>query len=237
MNLLLASVSDVFEAETAAEHGADWIDIKDPLSGALGAPARHHIDAVVSKYAGRFPLSATLGDDWETSALLPAKVAELAGSGLDYAKVALKADQVSDATLDDLYAATVHGLPLIVVCMAENPPDVLALERLLSVPIAGAMLDTADKQQGSLMDLLEAASLRAFVEQVQAAGRLCGLAGRLREADIDRLVPAGANYLGFRSALCEDGNRRARLSADKVGRVAQRLRCAQESFQPVSNAG
>ena len=48
MSLMLASVSDVFEAALAIDHGVGWIDIKDPRRGALGALQATEIGAIQS---------------------------------------------------------------------------------------------------------------------------------------------------------------------------------------------
>jgi len=48
---------------------------------------------------------------------------------------------------------------------------------------------------------------------------LCGLAGRLAAADVPVLKTLGADYLGFRSALCADAERVATLNASSVQRL------------------
>ena len=58
------------------------------------------------------------------------------------------------------------------------------------------------------------------------AGLLAGLAGRLKVADIAGLVGCGADYLGFRSALCAAGERRAPLDERAFAAVRAALRGA-----------
>jgi len=53
---------------------------------------------------------------------------------------------------------------------------------------------------------------------------LCGLAGSLCETDIDTLLPLGADYLGFRGALCAGGLRTDGIDAAALARVRGRLR-------------
>jgi uncharacterized protein (UPF0264 family) len=86
----------------------------------------------------------------------------------------------------------------------------------------GVMLDTAGKGGGGLLDHIDLLSLGQFVEQAHDLDMFCGLAGSLRLEDIPQLLPMGADYLGFRGALCEQGERRA-------GVVAQRLQAVHEA--------
>jgi hypothetical protein len=48
---------------------------------------------------------------------------------------------------------------------------------------------------------------------------ISGLAGSLRLADIPLLLPLAADYLGFRGALCEGGERVEGLSARPLHQV------------------
>src|SRR5215213_5588834 len=63
---LLVSVRDAAEAEAALEGGADWIDLKEPARGALGAVDASTAREVIACIAGRAPVSAAAGElaDW-----------------------------------------------------------------------------------------------------------------------------------------------------------------------------
>lgn len=226
MSLLLASVSDVFEAEVALAAGASWIDVKDPVAGALGAATPAVVAAVVAAVGGRCPVSATIGDCWHDPGAIAGGAEALADSGVDYVKAALAARDVSPATLAAVGAATRSCRSLIAVCMAEQPPAPRDIAQLAGTGLAGIMLDTADKQGPRLTELLTARMLEEFVAAARAQGLLCGLAGRLRRADIAALVSCGADYLGFRSALCERQERTARISARAVRDVVAAMRAA-----------
>jgi uncharacterized protein (UPF0264 family) len=52
---------------------------------------------------------------------------------------------------------------------------------------------------------LDAVFLASFVRRARARGLLTGLAGSLRREDVPALLPLGADYLGFRGALCAAG--------------------------------
>ena len=216
MSLLLASVSNLDEARLALACGVDWLDIKDPHAGALGRAASGVVSAIARSAGGRLPVSATVGDTWDTPAAIGAAVADMAATGVDYIKVGLRARAIGPAALAALISAVASGTPLIVVCMAEDPPAICDLEALAATGIAGVMLDTADKAGGRLTALLTVERLRTFVECGRRLGLLTGLAGRLQLDDVPILLPCMADYLGFRSALCHDGQREAGFARDAL---------------------
>jgi len=232
MSLLLASVSDVSEAEVALAAGASWIDVKDPSAGALGAAAPAVVAAVATAVGGRLPVSATLGDCWHEPDTIAGRAAALADSGVDYVKAALAARDVTPATLAALAAATRSCRGLIAVCMAEQPPAPRDIAHLADAGLAGIMLDTADKSGPRLTELLDVCALGEFVAAARTHGLLCGLAGRLRAEDIAVLAPCGADYLGFRSALCERRERTARISARAVRGLVAAMQAAFPIEQP-----
>ena len=59
---LLVSVRNAIEAEAALAGGADIIDAKEPLNGALGPVAKEVIQSIAEKVAGSAPVSVALGD-------------------------------------------------------------------------------------------------------------------------------------------------------------------------------
>jgi uncharacterized protein (UPF0264 family) len=232
MSLLLASVSDVSEAEVALAAGASWIDVKDPSAGALGAASPDVVRAIVTAVGGRCPVSATIGDCWHEPEAIAGRADALADSGVDYVKAALAARDVTPAALAALGGAASACRGLIAVCMAEQPPGPRDIARLADTGLAGIMLDTADKQGPRLTELHDTRALGEFVAAAHARGLLCGLAGRLRREDIATLARCGADYLGFRSALCEQRERTARISAQAVRDLVAAMQGAFPIEQP-----
>ncbi|MCB1748089.1 MAG: hypothetical protein KDK06_12990 [Gammaproteobacteria bacterium] len=228
MNAVLASVTDVFEAELVVECGVDWVDVKDPAAGALGAASPAIIADIVRRVGGRCPVSATIGDTWSTPELIPARVAACAAAGVDYVKAGLDARDVEPDTLD-LLARAAASHALIVVCRAEVPPTARDVAALAASGIAGIMLDTADKRGPGLTALHPHEVLAGFVAEARRAGLLCGLAGRLRLADVAALRPLGADYLGFRGALCDGGARIRRVERAAVTAVVAAMRGTAEN--------
>lgn len=219
MTRLLASVRDMAEARLVADCGVPWIDLKEPAAGALGAVPLDVIAAAVAAFGATHTLSATIGDCWDTPQQIPARVAAIAATGAHYAKVGLFARRVSQPLRAALAASTSLGCGVIAVCFAEAPPREDDIQALAELGLAGLMLDTAEKSGPGLRALLSPAALSRFVAAVHGQGLLCGLAGRLAVADVPVLKTLGADYLGFRSALCADAERVAALDASSVQRL------------------
>lgn len=219
---LLVSVRDVDEALQAAEAGADFIDLKEPRAGALGALPPATIRAVVAALRQRHPgrlISATVGDfapDVVDDVL--ERVDLTAACGVDYVKVGLAPG--AQALLAQLARRREAIVPVFI---ADAGLDAALVSAACEGPFPALMLDTADKLGGSLLDRVEDALLQRFVRQVRRHGKLSGLAGALRAADLARLQALSPDFAGFRSAVC-DGARTGALDAARVERLATALR-------------
>ena len=215
MTLFLTSVANQGEAEIAIAGGADLIDFKDPTKGALGALDLKTLrDAVVS-VAGRRPTSAVSGDLPMDPQTVPATVASIAATGVDYVKIGLFDDPRRAACIAAL-APLSRTTKLIGVIFADEPIDLGIVEKLAAAGFHGAMLDTAKKGSGRLLERRDSAWLSGFVASCRARGLLTGLAGSLEPPDVPRLLPLCPDILGFRSALCVKGERTARLEPRAV---------------------
>jgi FolB domain-containing protein len=214
MTLLLASVRSPEEAEAAVTLGADIVDLEDSARGALGALAADAVRAAVRTVAGRRPTSAATGDvPMEPDAIVPAAAAA-AKTGVQYVKLGLFPQARREECIAAL-APLARDTKLVGVIFADLEPDAGlvrgVLERLRAAGFAGAMLDTARKGSGRLLDNLDIPSLAGFVEACRSNDLIAGLAGALEPPDIPRLLPLVPHYLGFRGALCAGGDRTASL--------------------------
>lgn len=223
MTALLASVRSLDEARLVAAAGADWIDLKEPAAGALGAVAPETVTAVSAAFGNAHRISATIGDCWDTPSVIPARVATMAAAGAQYVKVGAYAASPLPPLLDALGRASATGAKVIVVCFAERAPQHEDLRRLAATGIVGIMLDTAEKAGPRLSELLPVDALCEFVGTARALGLLTGLAGRLRAADVVPLLQARPDYLGFRGALCRDDARNAQIEPARVDALRRLL--------------
>jgi uncharacterized protein (UPF0264 family) len=205
MTGLLASVRSVVEAELALAGGADILDLKDPDHGALAALPEATIAAAVAWGAGRITLSATAGDLPMRPGLVAARVGAIAALGVDFVKIALLPEGDRAGCLAALAGLAAAGRRIVAVLFADQAPALGLVDEVAAAGLAGIMLDTADKQGGGLRRHLDDAFLATFVGRARGRGLLTGLAGSLRRTDVPALLPLGADYLGFRGALCAAG--------------------------------
>lgn len=226
---LLVSVRDVDEALQAAAAGADYIDLKEPSAGALGAlplPTARAIVAALRQRLRPGVTSATVGD-FAPGSIEPvlARARATAACGVDVVKVGLAPGD--HALLARLAALEFAIVPVLIVDSGVDRGGVSGVDAdLLAAactgPFPALMLDTIGKSGGSLLDRVDGATLDRFVRTVRRSGKLAGLAGALRLGDLPRLRALGPDFAGFRSAVC-DGARTGRLDARRVAQLAAAL--------------
>ncbi|WP_395665455.1 (5-formylfuran-3-yl)methyl phosphate synthase [Methylocella sp.] len=205
MTAMLASVIDAAEAETALAGGADVIDLKDPERGALGALPAATVAAVVRLVARRKPVSAAAGERFHAPQEAVEAAEALAGAGADFVKIGLKPENAAEVVA--ALAPLARKTSLVGVLFADLAPDLALVDDMARAGFKGAMLDTCRKGRGRLLDHMDVAALSAFVERCRARKLVCGLAGSLEPPDAPRLLPLRPDYLGFRGALCQGGDR------------------------------
>jgi uncharacterized protein (UPF0264 family) len=218
----LASVTSVEEARMVLNE-ADIIDLKNPAQGALGALPYQVVEAVVRFVDGRKLVSATVGDLPMTPAALSAAVVAMAETGVDIVKVGFFGHENLAVCAKALGELT-GSCKMVAVLFADQRPEFWLLDTLAEAGFHGAMLDTANKASGSLTGLMSMHVLHDFVDKAKSRNLLTGLAGSLREKDIADLSEMGADYLGFRGALCLDHFRQEVLQSAQVSRVSRLLR-------------
>ena len=221
---LLVSVRNLEEALLAADHGADFIDLKEPGAGALGGLPIDTIRAIVAalRAQGRgLPVSATIGDvPMSEPARIAARVAAVGACRVDYVKVGIERVPQACAVLDTL-AAT--GLPAVPVFIADHGLDPDHVAHACALRFPAVMADTADKRAGSLFDALPVDELGRFVAMVREAGALVGLAGALRIAHEPLLRALAPDFAGFRTAVCV-GDRSSALDPQRLRELVARMK-------------
>jgi dihydroneopterin aldolase len=216
MTLLLTSVTGPEEAALVLAHGADIIDLKDASQGALGALAPEVVRATVAAVAGRRPVSAVTGDLPMEPDVIAAAVESTAQAKVDYVKVGLFPGPRRAQCVRAL-SALAHKTKIVGVMFADRGADNSLVQIMAESGFAGAMLDTAEKRSGRLLDYMDVACLRDFVATCQQHGLMTGLAGSLEAPDVPRLLLVAPHYLGFRGALCVGRDRTARIDPQSVG--------------------
>ena len=223
---LLVSVTCAAEASAALAGGADVIDAKDPLAGALGAVS---VEVLHEIYA-----AVALGDAGDEAAIeRAARTCVAAGAAL--VKVGF-AGIASAGRVATLTTAAVRGAKAVtngnggVVAVAYADADRAAslapadlVEIAARTGAQGVLLDTADKIGPGLRGLIAPRELAAWVAEAHDAGLFVALAGRLTADDFPFVRDAGADIAGVRGAAC-DGGRTGRVAAGRV-RLLRRALC------------
>lgn len=219
MTGFLASVLSADEAQVALANGADIIDLKNPLAGALGGLPLDIVGEVVKLVGGRKPVSATVGDLPMTPQILVPAVQAMAATGVDVVKIGLFDGGNLWDCLQQLGEIS-RETRLVLVMFADMGWDCALLPKLAQYGLYGVMLDTARKNGQSLTDWLSLKQLSEFVVEARIAGLVTGLAGSLKVDDIALLESLGADYLGFRGALCGESLRINELQPERVRQIS-----------------
>lgn len=218
MTLFLASVRDAAEAEMAVGAGADIVDLKDPVRGALGALDLDTIDACVRAVGGRVPVSATIGDLPLDESIVPASVLATAARGVDYVKLGLFPGGDREGCLNAL-AGLAARTRLIVVLFADALPETDPIGLAARTGACGVMFDTLGKGGAALPDLISPGRLAGFAAAARAQNMTMGLAGSLKARHVPELLAVGPDLLGFRGALCHGGERDKPLDEARLAAV------------------
>jgi uncharacterized protein (UPF0264 family) len=227
MTGFLASVTNIGEARIALEAGVDIVDLKNPAKGALGALPIATLEEIVRFVDGRVPVSATVGDLPMRPSILCDGIEVAAATGVDIVKIGFFGEGQHGECVQSL-AHLARSKKIVAVMFADQKPDFRLLPLLADSGFYGVMLDTADKAAGGLRSWLSEADLQYFVSAARTYGLLTGLAGSLRKADIPLLAQLGADYLGFRSALCADNQRKNTIDPERVAAVHNTVVKAQQ---------
>ena len=228
---LLVSVANPTEARRAVDGGADLIDAKDPLNGALGAVSLGTLRQIHSVVAGRRVVTAALGDAGDETSIEQLAF-EYGRVGIGFVKIGFTGITDLDR-VERLIAAAVRGARatghrcgVVAVAYADTggatSVDPAALiEAAIRAQATGVLLDTATKEGPGLRRLMTPRALETWVASAHRAGLDVALAGKLTLEDLPFIGDTGADIAGVRGAACEHG----RTSAIVEERV--RLLCAE----------
>ncbi|MCX4189734.1 (5-formylfuran-3-yl)methyl phosphate synthase [Methylophaga sp. OBS3] len=220
----LASVKSLAEAQQLSSCLPDMLDMKQPDQGALGALPVGTVTEIVDWVKDRCLTSATVGDLPMQAETIISALQAMQSSGVDYLKVGIFESKKLPEQVTKLNDFLQHfTTPVIAVLFVDDENSQSALTTILNSNFSGVMLDTAEKNGKTLLDHMPEELLAEFVQLVVSNGKLCGLAGALKLDDIAVLKGLGADYLGFRSALCPDRQRQRRLDPHLAMQVQKQL--------------
>lgn len=229
----LASVATPAEAVIVMEGGADIVDIKNPVSGVLGAVEPDRAQAIVRTVKGAVPVSATIGDVALDAAAIAQGIAGMSACGVDIVKVGWFGTQPHPEINSVLAQAGRQGVRIVVVLFAEYGLQLDRIAELAAAGVFGVMMDTAEKRSGNLRAKLSQDQLAAFSQRVKHYNLICGLAGSLNTTDIPPLLSLKPDYLGFRGAFCRARDRTAAVDPARVRSIRS---CFNAHAQPCAQA-
>jgi dihydroneopterin aldolase len=214
MTFMLASVTGAEEAEIAIRHGADIIDLKD-VSTTFGAVPPTLVKATVDTTGQRRPVSAVVGELAMGPAAIVDAASRVAAAGASYVKVGLYPDARRADCIRALSSLT-NRVKLIGVMFADHGADEALVPLMAQSGFAGAMIDTARKTGGRLLDHMDISVIGRFVDATHVRGLMAGLAGSLEAPDIPRLLSLAPDVLGFRRALCVGAERTSPIDSNAI---------------------
>ncbi len=218
MTGMLASVKNLHEVELVLEANVDIIDLKQPQFGALGALPIELVKEIVEKVAGRCPVSSTIGDLPMDADVIFNAVWTMEKTGVNFVKIGFFPEGNWLEIIQKLSKLTAN-VKLIAVLFADTRPDFSIISALQKAGFSGVMLDTMQKQNESLTQVMSHEMIAKFVELTKKQTLICGLAGSLRLENIAELLPLNVDYLGFRGALCVENNRVGILDLDALQQI------------------
>ncbi len=217
--LVLVSPANVDEAKEAEAGGADIIDVKNPAEGSLGANFPwivREISSIVSR-----PVSAAIGD-FNFKPGTAALAAYSASLWADYVKIGLLVSRKEVPELARAFVRAVkeNGKKTVLAAYADyyrvNSVSPMELPEIAAgYDVDVVMVDTAVKDGKGLFDHMDFQSVVEFVDKVHEYGMMCALAGSIKKEDLHMVKDAGADIVGVRGAVCENG-RGGRLRRELV---------------------
>ncbi len=232
--LLLISVIDEKEVESAVAGGADIIDVKNPVEGPLGANFPGVIRKVREITPADIPVSAAIGDAPDKPGSMALAALGAAVCGIQYVKVGLFGlwEKKRAVYLLKEIVRAVKGYDTRIKIIAVAYGDASRIHALppLECPSAGVeagvdgcMLDTAIKNHGNLFSNLSFDKIQAFVNECREKGLISALAGSLTEEDIPRIREIGPDITGFRGAACIGDRVKGRIEKTRVERLRSQI--------------
>jgi len=219
---LLVSVRSADEVVAALEGGADWIDLKEPHAGPLGAVDAKVARQVVDRVAGLRPVSAALGEliDWPDS---PSRnLLDIEGIALVKLGLAGCRDQDDWQSLWQAASEMVcdAGKTLVAVAYADSrqarsptPQEVIACAQATQGRYL--LIDTFEKQTGSVFEHLPSSELQEILDLAKSASLQSVVAGSLTPSRLAELPSEGIDLVAVRGAVC-DGERTETIRQERV---------------------
>lgn len=243
---LLVSVRSAEEAETALAGGADIVDAKEPRHGSLGPVAPEVLAGILHRLPSSKPVSIALGDGATIDDVL-ARISSIPESSQRITYLKLGFAGVPDSRrvgrlLNAARTASPASSTRIVAVgyadaeLAGSVPPQAICRAAVRAGIAGILFDTYTKGGGNLLTWMEPAVLTDLLALVREGGLFAAVAGGLGVGDLDTVIRARPDVVGFRGAVCT-GGRDGEVSEHRVKQLRKRLDRLNSGFLQVHSKG
>jgi (5-formylfuran-3-yl)methyl phosphate synthase len=241
---LLVSVRNLHEAAAALNGGADIIDVKEPLHGSLGAATAGVIEEIIQFVRGGpsgTTVSAAMGEvvDQLQQAHAPAADLHSVAAQLDFVKCGLSRLQTDKDTTGwkrswnrfrNNYTPPAMNCRWVAVSYADfersqspSPTEIMDEGRAIGSPIL--LIDTFMKDGTTLLDWLTVTQLRQLRDSTRVSGMQLALAGRISAELLPAICECVPDIIAIRGAACEQGDREATVTAERVRSFRSQLNC------------
>jgi uncharacterized protein (UPF0264 family) len=239
LKLLISTVNEK-ETNEAVAGGADIIDVKNPMEGALGASFPWVIKRIRAITPKKIEVSCALGDVQNLPGAVSLAALGAATTGVDYVKVGLYGLKTLEEAIYLMQNVTkaVKDWNTSIKVVATGYADaerIGAVSPLLIPEIARkaqadiAMIDTAIKDGKNLFSFLTINQLRSFVDAAHDYGLKAALAGSLKKEDLLAVQSLGVDVAGVRGAACTNGDRvNGEITREKVRELVKVVRHAEK---------
>lgn len=219
---LLVSVRSLKEAEAALAGGCDWLDVKEPTAGSLGAATPEKISEIAPLASSFLGWSIALGeisefDESSWTAVLP-KFPDLSLVKLGLSQCVHPADWRIRLRR---FKENSPELSIAMVFYADrqsanSPTWEETLEAAVELKSPVLLIDTFFKNGKTLLDHLTLEQLQAFRTQLDSLKLGLALAGSLRLEQIDTLThEIHPDLVAVRGAACKSG-RNSEICSSRV---------------------
>ena len=220
---ILISFRSIDEVSEESLKYVDILDLKNPDKGSIGSWEIKNLKKIISKFGNKIKISATLGDEDKVYKILN-KLKLFDSLKLDYIKFGVFTDNIVQLTfLLNSIKKRKFKTELVPVIFIENKfLRNFVAENLKEFKKFGynfLLLDTYSKDAGNIFDICSKDYLKILLNQSLLNNLSIGLAGKLDISNISQLAELQPKIIGFRSAVCVDGNRRKELSVRKLKKL------------------
>ena len=233
---LLVSVRSLQESLLAAKNNVDFIDIKEPKNGPLGAAPISTIAEIANHFTLKnidVSISSAIDNNHRKVNDRVINLRTYLRTNIDFLKIGIDGDQDSlDSFLKIYYSNSVLSLLssekrkftrcLIPVFLLDKPIEIklfrIILESKLADYFYGLMIDTKNKSHGTILDLVSYEDLKVIKKLCLKKNKYFGMAGSLDHSCISAIKDTKPNWVGFRGGLCVNG-RGSTLCVEKIKEV------------------